>query len=216
VFWWLLALNCHLQLIEHINISQSAHWACLLGPINGEPGRREGAGPITCFCSFAYFARVDISLSGKYALHALMLVYQENTELPILSACRWVLAGWTPYPVFTTHFFSHLFSKGRYCLANSSCLTHHKKHTLSSFFVISPGFLYILSFPYLPPNFSPSPCQTLPSLSSHKSHPNPSIQDVKKPKPTPALPVIPTDNFRMNTRYGRYGAAYNMVGLLLF
>jgi hypothetical protein len=24
------------------------------------------------------------------------------------------------------------------------------------------------------------------------------------------------DNFRMNTRYGRYGAAYNMVGLLLF
>jgi hypothetical protein len=24
------------------------------------------------------------------------------------------------------------------------------------------------------------------------------------------------DNFRMNTRSGRYGAAYNMVGLLLF
>jgi hypothetical protein len=25
-----------------------------------------------------------------------------------------------------------------------------------------------------------------------------------------------TDNFRMNTRYGRYGAAYNMVGLRCF
>jgi hypothetical protein len=24
------------------------------------------------------------------------------------------------------------------------------------------------------------------------------------------------DNFRMNTRYGRYGAAYNMVGLCCF
>jgi hypothetical protein len=24
------------------------------------------------------------------------------------------------------------------------------------------------------------------------------------------------DNFRMNTRYGRYGAAYNMIGLLCF
>jgi hypothetical protein len=24
------------------------------------------------------------------------------------------------------------------------------------------------------------------------------------------------DNFRMNTRYGRYGAAYNMVGLRCF
>jgi hypothetical protein len=24
------------------------------------------------------------------------------------------------------------------------------------------------------------------------------------------------DNFRMNTRYGRYGAAYNMIGLRCF
>jgi hypothetical protein len=28
--------------------------------------------------------------------------------------------------------------------------------------------------------------------------------------------LMMSDNFRMNTRYGRYGAAYNMVGLLLF
>jgi hypothetical protein len=26
----------------------------------------------------------------------------------------------------------------------------------------------------------------------------------------------PSDNFRMNTRYGRYGAAYSMVGLRCF
>jgi hypothetical protein len=28
--------------------------------------------------------------------------------------------------------------------------------------------------------------------------------------------LVSSDNFRMNTRSGRYGAAYNMVGLLLF
>jgi hypothetical protein len=30
-----------------------------------------------------------------------------------------------------------------------------------------------------------------------------------------AIPIPPTDNFRMNTGYGRYGAAYNMVGFKL-
>jgi hypothetical protein len=49
---------------------------------------------------------------------------------------------------------------------------------------------------------------------------------VKQLEPKPRAELLATydarillatfDNFRMNTRSGRYGAAYNMVGLLLF
>jgi hypothetical protein len=31
-----------------------------------------------------------------------------------------------------------------------------------------------------------------------------------------SVSLDPSDNFRMNTRYGRYGAAYNMIGLRWF
>ena len=84
----------------------------------------------------------------------------------------WVLAVCTP-PVFIH--YSSLFLicslKVIICLANSSCLTHHNKHTLCSFFIVSPGLLCFISFSL--PTFFPNLLlyhHAIPSSSHHKSH----------------------------------------------